>query len=65
MNSDNFFTSSPMLGSNVVTVGALSNGSMDDLRKRTFDDYCESDDDLRREDISFSADPHMGQYLIV
>ncbi|XP_028156406.1 putative transcription factor capicua [Ostrinia furnacalis] len=61
MGSENFFTSSPMLGSNVVTVGALSNGSIDDLRKRTFDDYCESDDDLRREDISFSADPHMGQ----
>lgn len=41
----------------VVTVGALSNGSMDELRKRTFDDYGESDDELKN-DIMFS---HMGK----
>ncbi|XP_026735317.1 putative transcription factor capicua isoform X3 [Trichoplusia ni] len=59
MGGDNFYTSSPMPGAGaggVVTVGALSNGSMDDLRKRAFDDYGESDDDLRREDIMFPAD---------
>ncbi|KOB70364.1 putative capicua protein [Operophtera brumata] len=53
MGGDNFYTSSPMPGAGpgVVTVGALSNGSIDELRKRAFDDYGESDDDLRREDI--------------
>ncbi|KAL4716231.1 hypothetical protein ACJJTC_004725, partial [Scirpophaga incertulas] len=58
VGGDNFFTSSPMPNT-MVTVGALSNGSMDELRKRTFDDYCESDDDLRREDIMFPTDPHI------
>lgn len=51
--SEGFYTSSPMPGAgagNVVTVGALSNGSMD---------YGESDDDLRREDIMFPGDGHM------
>lgn len=68
MGGDNFYTSSPMPGAGaggVVTVGALSNGSMDDLRKRAFDDYGESDDDLRREDIMFPADvSHMGMPLL-
>lgn len=54
--SDNIYTSSP-IGEQRVTVGALSNGSMDELKKRAFvDDYCESDDDLRREDILFPTD---------
>lgn len=63
MGGDNFYTSSPNpgLGPGVVTVGALSNTSMDDLRKRAFDDYGESDDDLRREDIMFPNDvSHVG-----
>ncbi|XP_026332039.1 protein capicua homolog isoform X3 [Hyposmocoma kahamanoa] len=53
---ENFYTSSPMPGTGpVVTVGALSNGSMDELRKRTFDDYGESDDELKN-DIMFPID---------
>lgn len=62
MGGENFYTSSPMPGTGpVVNVGALSNGSIDDLRKRAFDDYGESDDDLRREDIMFPTDAsHMG-----
>ncbi|VVC90119.1 unnamed protein product [Leptidea sinapis] len=51
--AEHFVTSSPMPGSGVsqvVTVGALSNGS------RPFDDYGESDDDLPREDIMFPTD---------
>lgn len=66
MGGDNFYTSSPNpgLSASVVTVGALSNTSMDDLRKRAFDDYGESDDDLRREDIMFPNDvSHVGEYL--
>lgn len=64
MGSDNFYTSSPMprceSSGNVVTVGALSNGSMDELRKRTFDEY-ESDDELK-DDIMFPIDvSHMGE----
>lgn len=63
MTNDNFYTSSPLGGAGpVVTVGALSNGSMDELRKRAFDEYCESDDELRREDIMFPNEPsHMGE----
>lgn len=38
------------------TSTALSNGSADDLRRRQYDDFCESDDDLRKEDILFSLD---------
>lgn len=59
MGGEGFYTSSPMPGAGaggVVTVGALSNGSMD---------YGESDDDLRREDIMFPADvSHMGNYAM-
>lgn len=41
--------------------GGLANGTMDELRKRAFDDYGESDDDLRKEDIMFPTDAsHMG-----
>ncbi|KAL0275511.1 UNVERIFIED_CONTAM: hypothetical protein PYX00_003340 [Menopon gallinae] len=36
---------------------ALSNCSTEDLRRRQCDDSCESDDDLRREDILFASDP--------
>lgn len=63
--TDNFYTSSPMPGTGpVVTVGALSNGSMDELRKRTFDDYGESDDELKN-DIMFPNDAsHMGKYCL-
>lgn len=62
---ENFYTSSPMPGTGpVVTVGALSNGSMDELRKRTFDDYGESDDELKN-DIMFPIDvSHMGKHFI-
>lgn len=35
---------------------ALSNCSTEDLRRRQCDDSCESDDDLRREDILFPSD---------
>lgn len=35
---------------------ALSNASGDDLRRRHYDDFCESDDELRREDILFTSD---------
>lgn len=38
------------------TSTALSNGSADDLRRRQFDDFCESDDDLRKEDILFGLE---------
>lgn len=38
------------------TSTALSNGSADDLRRRQYDDFCESDDDLRKEDILFPLD---------
>jgi hypothetical protein len=38
------------------TSTALSNGSADDLRRRQYDDFCESDDDLRKEDILFGLD---------
>lgn len=38
------------------TSTALSNGSADDLRRRQYDDFCESDDDLRKEDILFPSD---------
>lgn len=51
----------PGAGPGVVPIGVLSNGSMDDLRKRAFDDYGESDDDLRREDILFPDVSHMGK----
>lgn len=35
---------------------AMSNCSTEDLRRRQCDDSCESDDDLRREDILFPSD---------
>lgn len=34
----------------------LSNGSVDELRQPQYEDFCESDDDLRREDILFPSD---------
>ncbi|RZF39984.1 hypothetical protein LSTR_LSTR002387 [Laodelphax striatellus] len=34
----------------------LSNASGDDLRRRHYDDFCESDDELRQEDIQFPSD---------
>lgn len=39
----------------------LSNCSNEDLRRRQYDDSCESDDELRREDILFTSEP--GKYL--
>ncbi|KPJ18571.1 Protein capicua-like [Papilio machaon] len=54
MCGNHFYTSSPMAG--VVAGGGLANGTMDELRKRAFDDYGESDDDLRKEDIMFPTD---------
>ncbi|KAG8264099.1 DNA binding [Homalodisca vitripennis] len=38
------------------TSTALSNASADDIRHRNYDDFCESDDDLRREDIFLLTD---------
>lgn len=38
------------------TCTPLSNGSADELRRRQYDDFCESDDELRREDILFLPD---------
>lgn len=35
---------------------SIPNGSSDDLRRRPYEDFCESDDDLRKEDIQFSSD---------
>ncbi|KAK6641151.1 hypothetical protein RUM44_012860 [Polyplax serrata] len=35
---------------------ALSNCSNEDLRRRQYDDSCESEDELRREDILFTSD---------
>lgn len=43
------------------TCTPLSNGSADDLRPRHYDDFCESDDELRREDIMFPMDA--GRYF--
>ncbi|XP_069697817.1 putative transcription factor capicua isoform X2 [Periplaneta americana] len=43
------------------TSTALSNGSADDLRRRQYDDFCESDDDLRKEDILFPLDADGGK----
>ncbi|PSN51999.1 hypothetical protein C0J52_06119 [Blattella germanica] len=43
------------------TSTALSNGSTDDLRRRQYDDFCESDDDLRKEDILFPLDADGGK----
>ncbi|KAI5644889.1 putative transcription factor capicua isoform X1 [Phthorimaea operculella] len=41
----------------------LSNGSMDELRKRTFDDYGESDDELKN-DIMFPIEvSHLGKFI--
>lgn len=40
---------------------AHSNGSVDDLRRRQLEDFGESDDDLRKEDIMFPSDA--GIYL--
>uniref|UniRef100_T1HAN5 HMG box domain-containing protein n=1 Tax=Rhodnius prolixus TaxID=13249 RepID=T1HAN5_RHOPR len=41
---------------NSLVSTAPSNASADDLRRRHYDDFCESDDDLRREDILFPSD---------
>lgn len=38
------------------TCTPLSNGSVDELRQPQYEDFCESDDDLRREDILFPSD---------
>ncbi|XP_063234053.1 putative transcription factor capicua isoform X2 [Bacillus rossius redtenbacheri] len=40
---------------------ALSNGSTDELRRRQYDDFGESDDDLRKEDILFASDADGGK----
>lgn len=40
----------------------LSNGSVDELRPPQYEDFCESDDDLRREDILFPSDPGKKAY---
>ncbi|XP_049805556.1 uncharacterized protein LOC126248540 [Schistocerca nitens] len=40
---------------------ALSNGSTDDLRRRQLEDFGESDDDLRKEDIMFPSDADGGK----
>lgn len=58
-------TTSPM-HSNATPVSihssaALSNGSTEELRRRHFDDYGESDDELRREDILFTSDADGGK----
>lgn len=39
----------------------LSNGSVDDLRRHQYDDFGESDDDLRREDIMFPSEAGKSQ----
>lgn len=41
------------------TCTPLSNGSVDELRQPQYEDFCESDDDLRREDILFPSDAGM------
>lgn len=43
------------------TSTALSNASADDLRHRSYEDFGESDDDLRREEIFLLTDA--GMYL--
>ena len=64
--SINYFRSNPasplhnMATPNSLMSAALSNASGDDLRRRHYDDFCESDDDLRREDILF---PNDGKYF--
>lgn len=40
---------------------AMSNGSADELRRRHYDDFGESDDELRREDILFTSDADGGK----
>ena len=41
---------------NSLVSTALSNASGEDLRRRHYDDFGESDDELRREDILFATD---------
>lgn len=41
-----------------------SNGSTDDLRRPAYDEFCDSDDDLRREVILFPSDPGKLQFLL-
>lgn len=41
------------------TSTALSNASADDIRHRNYEDFGESDDDLRREDIFLLTDAGM------
>nr|CAD7454261.1 unnamed protein product [Timema tahoe] len=43
------------------TSTALSNGSTDELRRRQYEDFGESDDDLRKEDILFTSDADGGK----
>lgn len=63
----NYFRSNPpsplhnMATPNSLMSAGLSNASGDDLRRRHYDDFCESDDDLRREDILF---PNDGKFVI-
>lgn len=58
------YTSSPIGGGNMASsnmgvsaLAPLSNGSADDLRRRHYEDFVESDDDLRKEDIMFPCEP--------
>lgn len=61
-DSVNYFRSNPtsplhsLATPNSLMSAALSNASGDDIRPRHYDDFCESDDDLRREDILFTND---------
>lgn len=58
-------TTSPMQNNatpiSIHSSTALSNGSVDDLRRRHYDDFGESDDELRREDILFTSDADGGK----
>ncbi|XP_034252748.1 protein capicua homolog isoform X2 [Thrips palmi] len=58
-------TTSPMQNNatpvSIHSSTAMSNGSTDDLRRRHYDDYGESDDELRREDILFTSDADGGK----
>lgn len=58
-------TTSPMHNNatpvSIHSSAALLNGSADELRRRHFDDFGESDDELRREDILFTSDADGGK----
>lgn len=47
---------------NTITSAPLSNGSTDDFRRQHYEDYGESDDDLRKEDIMFPCEA--GNFLV-